>query len=119
MIGAPTGITAAELDSALAALVGIDFAKVYADFKSGNAELIIGDVLLIAQVGTKDAGYFVPAAATASQWIGLARTVEPLFFKGAVLANAYLPAPHKLRPGEYSAFGHVFTGTVTQGKFTP
>lgn len=114
---APVGITADELDKFLAALVGIDFEQVYADFKSGNPTLIIGDTLLIAQVGTKDAGYFFPVAATASQWIGLARDVSPVLIKVAILANENLPAPHQLQPGEISAWGHDFTGSLTQDTF--
>lgn len=102
-------ISPAAVEAMVEALSGINGPQILADFRSGNTELEIGDALLVAQEGATVAGYFVPEAASAAQWIGLARALLPVLIPAVEYANAHLPPPHRLQPNEYEAWGHVFT----------
>lgn len=111
-----TAIPVTQLVAGLKILSTVNIKALIAAFESGSTETKVIDGLTLADDALKVIGLFIPPVAIAANDIEIAIEVEQVAepFLTMVLA---IPA-HTLQPGEYSAWGHTFTGTVTQGSFT-
>lgn len=112
-----TEVPVTQIVAGLKILSTVNIKGLIAAFESGSTETKIIDGLILTDDALKIIGLAVPPVAIAANDLEIAIEVEQV--ASPLLTMVLAIPPHQLQPGEYTAGGHVYDGTLFQGKFDP